>query len=66
MKLKKTSDQILDNSAATSAEHTASKTGVQMNRRDFLKNSGIMAGGAALATSLTPGMMKKAEAAEAG
>ncbi|WP_043115421.1 formate dehydrogenase subunit alpha [Solemya velum gill symbiont] len=66
MKLKKTSDQILDNSAATSAEHMASKTGVQMNRRDFLKNSGIMAGGAALATSLTPGMMKKAEAAEAG
>jgi formate dehydrogenase major subunit len=63
MKLKKTSDQILDHSAATSAEHKASKTGVHMNRRDFLKNSGIMAGGAALATSLTPGMMKKAEAA---
>ncbi|MEW8627871.1 MAG: formate dehydrogenase subunit alpha [Candidatus Thiodiazotropha sp.] len=34
-----------------------------MSRRSFLRNSGLMAGGAALATSFTPGMIKRAEAA---
>ncbi|MES9820244.1 MAG: formate dehydrogenase subunit alpha [Candidatus Thiodiazotropha sp.] len=34
-----------------------------MSRRDFLRNSSLMAGGAALATGFAPGMMKKAEAA---
>ncbi|MET0037958.1 MAG: formate dehydrogenase subunit alpha [Candidatus Thiodiazotropha lotti] len=34
-----------------------------MSRRSFLRNSGLMAGGAALATGFTPGMIKRAEAA---
>jgi len=34
-----------------------------ISRRAFLKNSGLMAGGAALATTLSPVMMKKADAA---
>jgi len=41
----------------------AGKTAAALNRRDFLKGSGLMAGGAALATTFSPGMMKKAEAA---
>ncbi|MEW8027655.1 MAG: formate dehydrogenase subunit alpha [Candidatus Thiodiazotropha sp.] len=36
-----------------------------MSRRDFLRNSSLMAGGAALATGFAPGMMKRAEAATA-
>ncbi|MCG7899847.1 MAG: formate dehydrogenase subunit alpha [Candidatus Thiodiazotropha lotti] len=34
-----------------------------MSRRSFLRNSGLMAGGAALATGFTPGMIKRAKAA---
>jgi len=34
-----------------------------ISRRAFLRNSGLMAGGAALATTMSPVMMKKAEAA---
>ncbi|MDH3219558.1 MAG: formate dehydrogenase subunit alpha [Gammaproteobacteria bacterium] len=34
-----------------------------ISRRTFLRNSGLMAGGAALATTITPVMMKKADAA---
>jgi formate dehydrogenase major subunit len=34
-----------------------------ISRRTFLRNSSLMAGGAALATTVTPVMMKKAEAA---
>jgi len=34
-----------------------------VSRRSFLKRSGLMAGGAALASSMSPVMMKKAEAA---
>jgi len=36
-----------------------------LSRRAFLRNSSLMAGGAALATSLSPTMMKKAQAATA-
>jgi len=36
-----------------------------ISRRAFLKNSSLMAGGAALATTVSPVMMKKAEAATA-
>ncbi|MDX1608515.1 MAG: formate dehydrogenase subunit alpha [Halofilum sp. (in: g-proteobacteria)] len=35
-----------------------------MDRREFLRRSGITLGGAALATGLSPGMMRRAEAAE--
>jgi len=39
-----------------------SATGRSISRRTLLRNSGLMAGGAALATGLSPGMMKKANA----
>jgi len=38
--------------------------GVSVNRRTFLRNSGITAGGAALAVASGPSMLKKARAAE--
>ena len=41
----------------------ASSVAAAINRRSFLKGSGLMAGGAALATTIAPAMMKKAEAA---
>ncbi|MCP5365646.1 MAG: formate dehydrogenase subunit alpha [Hyphomicrobiales bacterium] len=43
----------------------ASALGGAIDRRSFLKQSGLAAGGAALATSVTPGMVTKAEAAPA-
>ncbi len=41
----------------------ASVTGLAVNRRDFLRNTGLLAGGAALAAGLSPGMVRKASAA---
>lgn len=38
--------------------------GVTVNRRSFLKNSGLTAGGAALAVAAGPSMLKKARAAD--
>ncbi len=35
-----------------------------MSRRDFLRNSGLMAGGVAMASGFAPGMMKRAQASE--
>ena len=64
MKLKKISDQV----TATPQENPkagACGTGETMNRRTFLRNSSLMAGGAALATTLSPAMMKRAQAADA-
>ena len=55
MKLRKKS------SAVKAAPARAS--GVTMNRREFLRNSGLAAGGAALAAGISPAMMKKAQAA---
>ncbi len=46
-----------------------SGAGLALNRRDFLRNTGVVAGGAALATALAPGMVRRVEAntaAEAG
>ena len=40
-------------------------TGLALHRRDFLRNSGLLAGGAALATGLAPGMMRRAKATDA-
>jgi len=40
-------------------------TGNGINRRQFIRNSGLMAGGAVLAAGLPPGMMKKAHASVA-
>ncbi len=39
--------------------------GATVSRRDFLRNSGLAAGGAALATTLTPSLVRKSEAATA-
>ncbi len=67
MKLKKISNQV----GAAPAERpqatpsTTQATGRPLNRREFLRNSGILAGGAAVATGLAPGMMRKASAANA-
>ncbi len=41
----------------------AKSTPTGITRRTFLRNSSLMAGGAALATTVTPVMMKKANAA---
>ena len=60
MKLTKTSDQIAQNSTSQPAKQAGSSRA--MSRRGFLRNSGLMAGGAALATTLSPTMMKKAKA----
>ncbi|MGB1108727.1 MAG: formate dehydrogenase subunit alpha [Gammaproteobacteria bacterium] len=69
MKLKKISDQIVQPTqveAPVAASKTGpSNTGQGLSRREFLRNSGVAAGGAALAAGLAPGMMKKADAAVA-
>ena len=46
-------------------EQAASPVPGALSRRAFLKNSSLMAGGAALATTVSPVMMKKADAAVA-
>jgi formate dehydrogenase major subunit len=61
MKLKKISDQVEAQQPATT-ETTSGGAGETMTRRDFLRNSGLMAGGAALATTLNPAMMRRAQA----
>ncbi len=61
--------------AGQSSEHTAELSvisattstgllGTSVNRRTFLKNSGLTAGGAALAVGVGPSMLKKARAAD--
>ncbi|MCU7906536.1 MAG: formate dehydrogenase subunit alpha [Candidatus Thiodiazotropha sp. (ex Epidulcina cf. delphinae)] len=62
MKLHKTSGPASGDSTE-SASPVKPSSGQAMTRRDFLRNSSLMAGGAALATGFTPGMMRKAEAA---
>lgn len=62
MKLQKISDSVTDiNTDITSPKKAAA--GIAMDRRSFLRNSGLMAGSAALATGFAPGMIKKAQAA---
>jgi len=63
MKLKR---KVQGASAADSDVATAAHglLGVSVNRRTFLRNSGITAGGAALAVASGPSMLKKARAAE--
>ena len=53
MKLRKRSDEKISRT---------SSTGSALTRRDFLRNSGLMAGGTALAAGFAPGMMRKAQA----
>ena len=67
MKLKKISNQVGAAVADKPQQNQPSEqtTGRPLSRREFLRNSGILAGGAAVATGLTPGMMRKATAANA-
>jgi formate dehydrogenase major subunit len=65
MKLRKKSDRVDLASVADGRPAATSKSGgVGLDRRAFLRSSGLLAGGAALATTLTPGMMKRAHAQE--
>ena len=64
MKLQKISDSVTDIEANPVPSKTTT-AGRAMDRRSFLRNSGLMAGGAALATGFTPGMIKKANAESA-
>ena len=52
MKLKKISDQVGTEATTPNTEAPAGETGRKLSRRDFLRNSGIMAGGGVLALSL--------------
>lgn len=64
MKLQKTSDLVSGNSRQSNPAER-SPGAMTMSRRDFLRNSSLVAGGAALAGGFAPGMMKKANAATA-
>ena len=66
MKLTKKSDQVIDSSLIDKKGSVHKAAGEAMSRRQFLRSSSLMAGGAALATTLSPGMMKKAHAADEG
>ncbi len=63
MKLTKRSDQIPAQPGNDSNSGMASGRSA-ISRRAFLRNSGLMAGGAVLASSYTPGMIKRVQAAE--
>ncbi len=70
MKLMKSSDTGSAAASAETGQPAASRkgegTGVSQGRRTFLRNSGIMAGGLALASSqMAPGLVRKSEAATA-
>ncbi|MEJ2590197.1 MAG: formate dehydrogenase subunit alpha [Candidatus Thiodiazotropha sp.] len=63
MKLRKTSDQaIVDQRADSDNAAKRSASGQTMTRRSFLRNSGLMTGGAVLAGGFAPGMVKRARA----
>lgn len=64
MKLQKTSDLVSGNSRQSNPAER-SPGAMTMSRRDFLRNSSLVAGGAALAGGFAPEMMKKANAATA-
>ncbi|MCP4127027.1 MAG: molybdopterin-dependent oxidoreductase, partial [Gammaproteobacteria bacterium] len=64
MKLTKISDQVIEKPALTEeARGNNQAGGCAISRRSFLRNSGLMAGGAALAGGFAPGLMRRAEAA---
>lgn len=65
MKLKRRSSASPTMAATdTVASTSTGLLGVSVNRRTFLRNSGLTAGTAALAVSAGPGMLKKARAAD--
>ncbi len=62
MKLKKIADQVVEQAAEEIPAMHNQAGGTAMNRRSFLRNSSLMAGGTVLAGGFAPGMMRKAEA----
>ena len=72
MKLRRKSDQVSTAQISAASAHDGQSRqndetkGRSMSRREFLRNSGLTAGGAALATGLSTGMMKKAQASTTG
>ncbi|MEE4375966.1 MAG: molybdopterin-dependent oxidoreductase [Candidatus Competibacteraceae bacterium] len=64
MKLMKRSSDVCREADAHHAKPTVF-SGLPTNRRNFLKNSGIVMGGGAIAAVATPSMMKKAQATAA-
>jgi formate dehydrogenase major subunit len=48
-----------------SASRNADGKGISLNRRAFLRNAGLTAGGVALASQMAPGLVRKSEAASA-
>ena len=50
--------------SASTTRPPVGTSGVTINRRGFLKSSGLMAGGAVMASGVAPGMMKRARAAD--
>jgi formate dehydrogenase major subunit len=64
MKLRKTSDFPIEASAESTPAVTTAGGGQALSRRAFLRNSGLMAGGAVLAGGFAPGMVKRAQASE--
>jgi len=69
MKLIKKSDQVIatgiENSTLQDTTTADASAGSSMTRREFLHNSSLVAGGAALTTMFSPSMMKKANATAA-
>ena len=66
MKLIKKSATPQSGAGSTVVEHPAASagTGLAVNRREFLRKTSLMTGGAALATGLTPGMVRRVRAAD--
>ena len=67
MKLRKISAKVEDavnSQPEVPKTDTGGQTGGGITRRQFLRNSGLVAGGAALVSGFTPGMMQKAGAAK--
>ena len=62
-KLTRTSTDVTQQISEQTATQVSSPVPGALSRRAFLRNSSLMAGGAALATTVSPVMMKKAEAA---
>jgi len=66
MKLRKKSNQLhVDAKCPLQEAEAAGQSkdpGMTLSRRDFLRNSSLMAGGAAIVGNLSPAMMKRAEA----
>jgi formate dehydrogenase major subunit len=62
MKLRKRPDLPIDETAESTPDISGTGGGQALSRRTFLRNSGLMAGGAVLAGGFAPGMVRRARA----